>query len=197
MTRLTIAVVVTVCLAAGPAAAQIPLPAPTPQEAPAPPALFPADARIAFVDLQNVFAQSDFGDRARTQLAELQQALDLDLESRLEERDGLSRQIQSQQDIVTDAILAGMVANLRRLEREAQFARQEAQIQAEDLQGALIEEFRAQVIPVIEAIRVERNLLAVFSVPPAEDPGSGLQLIAADRSLNLSGEVVRRLNGAQ
>lgn len=183
-------------LAAGPAQAQTASapPEPAAQVAQASPAPFPADARIAFVDLQSVWAQSAFGQQARTELQALQQKLNLDLQSRLEERDGLSQKIQTQQGIVSDAIVAGWVATLGRLEREAQFKQREAQIQVDELQGALLGEFEERVLPVIETIRAERNLLAVFSVPPAGDPGSGLRLVAVDRSLNLSAEVIKRLD---
>jgi Skp family chaperone for outer membrane proteins len=164
---------------------------------PAEPVPFPEDARIAFVDLQAVFSQSALGRRARDEIGELRQQLSLELRAKTAEMDSLSEKIRTQETIAAEAILAGWTATLRRLEREAQFATQEAQIQVDELQNTFIGEFERKVLPVIETIRSERRLLAVFSVPPAADPGSGLRLVAADRSLNLSAEVVRRLDGVQ
>ena len=50
------------------------------------------------------------------------------------------------------------------------------------------------VRPVIESVRTEKNLWAVFALQPAQDGAGTLSLIAADPAIDLSMEVVTLLN---
>ncbi len=80
------------------------------------------------------------------------------------------------------------------MQREAQFAEQEAQAQVEQLQQRVLANFEALVRPVIESVRSERNLWAVFALQRAQDAAGTLSLIAADPAIDLSAEVVAVMN---
>ena len=107
---------------------------------------------------------------------------------------GLSEKIQAQQTIVGDAIIQTWNQDLARLQREAQFARQEAQIQSEALQQQVLADFSKKIQPVIEAVRVEKGLYAIVGVQ--NEPG-GLTLLSAEPGMDLSAEIVRRLNATK
>jgi len=80
------------------------------------------------------------------------------------------------------------------MQRVAQFAQQEAEVQVEQLQQRLLANFEAMVRPVNESVRTEKNLWAIFSVQPVQDGAGTLSLIAADPAIDLSAEVVALLN---
>ena len=84
--------------------------------------------------------------------------------------------------------------DLARLQREAQFARQEAQIQSEALQQQVLSEFEKKIRPVIETVRAEKGLQAIVGIQ--SEPG-GLTLLAAEPGMDLSAEIIRRLNAGK
>jgi Skp family chaperone for outer membrane proteins len=184
-------------LLAGTAAAQTttpPAPVAPPQET-APSRLFPADSKVAFVDLQRVFNQSAYGKKSLAQIAALETSLTAGLAERSKNLQALSEKVKTQQGIVAEATWLTWNSDLLRMQREAQFAQQEAQIQVEQLQQTLLGTFEKAVTPMIEAVRKERGLWLVFALQPATADAAPLSLVAADPSLDLSAEIVRRLDG--
>jgi Skp family chaperone for outer membrane proteins len=161
----------------------------------APPASAAArgDARFGIVNLQVVFNESTLGRQSLVQVRALEDKLRSELDARAKEIQGLSEKIKTQGSVAAPSALATWNTDLLRLQRAAQFAQQEAEIQVQQLMQALQEAFSAKVTPVIESLRAERGLSAVFGVQGAEAPGS-LTLLAIDPSVNLSNEVVSRLN---
>ncbi|HUL75543.1 MAG TPA: OmpH family outer membrane protein [Vicinamibacterales bacterium] len=176
---------------------QTPPPSPPPatgQTAPAQPALtmsFRADAKVGFINLQLIFDRSKLGQQGLGRMKALHDKLQADLADRNKEIQDLSSKIQSQQTVVGEATLTGWRSELDRLQRAAQFAREDAQAQAEQLQQQVLGDFEERVRPIVEAIRAEKGLWMIFAVQP--DPG-GVTLAASDPSLDLSGEVVKRLD---
>lgn len=172
---------------------------PTPQTVP--PAdtgmqrLFPADSKVAFVDLQRIFNQSAFGKDGVAKISSLETSLTAGLAERSKNLQALSEKVKTQQGIVEESVWLSWNTDLLRLEREAQFAQQEAQIQVEQLQRQLLGNFEKLVTPVIETMRKERGLWFVLALQPATADAAPLSLVAADPALDLSAEIVRRLNG--
>ena len=81
-----------------------------------------------------------------------------------------------------------------RLQREAQFAQQEAQVQSDQAQQDLLADFEKLIVPVINALRLEKKLDAILAV---QNEGGGLSLLSIDPGLDLSAEVIKRLNGSK
>jgi Skp family chaperone for outer membrane proteins len=178
------------------AAAQTPPttpPVPSPAEA-STLRLFPADSKVAFVDMQRIFNQSAFGKQSVAQISALETNLSAGLAERSKNLQALSEKVKTQQGIVNDSLWLAWNSDLLRLQREAQFAQQEAQIQIDQLQQNLLGNFEKMVTPVIESVRKERGLWLVFALQPATAEAAPLSLVAADPSLDLSEEVVRRLD---
>ena len=196
MVRPALTLALTLTLLPAVAAAQAaPPPAPpaAATQAPATTAAFPADTKIAFVNLDRVFGESEFGKSGMARVTALQTTLNAGLQVRARDIQALSEKIKSQQTVVEEATLLTWNADLLRMQREAQFAQQEAQIQVEQLQTSLLASFETLVQPVIEAVRKEKGLWFVFALPSAQAEPTGLTLLAADPALDLSAEVLKRL----
>jgi Skp family chaperone for outer membrane proteins len=199
MSRLVFVALV-LALSAVPARGQTSTPPPAQpaaaQAAPAipPQAPFPADARIAFVNLQFVFGESALGKQGNDRLRIFSDKVFAGLAAREKEITGLRDKIKSQTGLIDESLLKNWTNDLQRLQREAQFAQQEAQAQSEQLQQEVFAEFEKRVLPVLTALRVERRLHAIFSV---QSEGSGLTLLSFDPGLDLSSEVVKRLNATR
>ena len=195
MPQLVSAALVFLVLTATPAVAQT-----TPPPAPAPPApsmvqkLFRADSKVGFVDLQRIFNESAYGKQGIAKIGALQKTLADGLTVRSREIQALSEKIKTQQNIVAPAVWLEWNGDLQRMQREAQFAEQEANLQVEQLQQRLLANFESLVRPVIESVRTEKNLWAIFAVQPVQDGPGSLSLIAVDPAIDLSAEVVALLN---
>jgi Skp family chaperone for outer membrane proteins len=177
-----------------PAFAQTPVPPAT--QAAAPPAIapIPAGARIGFVNLQVVFTESAAGKQGQDRWRVLNDKLFSGLAARNKEIQGLTEKIQSQRALVGDVVLKQWNQDLARLQREAQFAQQEAQVQSDLAQQDVLADFEKLILPVINALRVEKKLDAILAV---QNEGGGLSLLSIDPGLDLSAEVIKRLNGSK
>jgi outer membrane protein len=191
MTRVISATVLSAFLLVSAAAAQTPAP-PTPAPAPAPaaqaPAPFPADARIGFVNLQSVVQNSRLGQAGQERLKTLTDQKSTEIGAKNKEIQTLQQEIQSGQNVLSAAVLSQKTTELDRKNRELQFLQEQAQVDVDALQNQLLEEFGNKVLPIVEQIRAERNLWAVFTT------GDGSGLAAINSALEISAEVVRRLD---
>ena len=111
-----------------PARPAAPAPQPAAQAAP-----FPADAKIAFVNLQFVFSESSLGKQGNERLKVFNDKLFAGLSARDKEIQGLTEKIKTQQGVVEASALKVWTNDLQRLQREAQFAQQEARVQSSQL----------------------------------------------------------------
>jgi len=154
----------------------------------------PTGARIGFVNLQVVFSESTAGKQGQDRWRVLNEKLFSGLAARNKEIQGLTEKIQSQRALVGDAVLKQWNQDLARLQREAQFAQQEAQVQSDQAQQDVLADFEKLIVPVINALRLEKKLDAILAV---QNEGGGLSLLSIDPGLDLSAEVIKRLNGAK
>jgi Skp family chaperone for outer membrane proteins len=192
--RLVALLVLGVLTSGVPAFAQTPAPPPAQAAVPAAIAPLPAGARIGFVNLQLVFTESAVGKLGQDRWRVLNEKLFSGLAARNKEIQGLTEKIQSQRALVGDSVLKQWNQDLARLQREAQFAQQEAQVQSDLAQQDVLADFEKLIVPVINALRVEKKLDAVLAV---QGEGGGLSLLSIDPGLDLSAEVIKRLNGAK
>ena len=196
MHRLVSAAMLSLALTPAFAAAQT-VPPQTPAAPASPPVvqkLFRADSKVGFVDLQRIFNESAYGKQGIAKIGALQKTLSDGLSARARDMQALSDKIKTQQAVVAPAVLLEWNGDFQRMQREAQFAEQEAQAQVEQMQQRLLANFDAMVRPVIESVRTEKNLWAIFALQPSQDAAGTLSLIAADPAIDLSAEVVALLN---
>ncbi len=182
-------------LVAGTALAQTPPPttqtpppaAPAQAPAPAPLPPFPADAKIAFVDLQTVVSQSALGRAGSAQLEALSKRLESELVAlNTKLKDAQSKQ-QTQSQLLSEVAAAQLAKDIDRLTRELNFKQQEAQSEIQAMQSDLLTDFERKVVPIMEAMAKEKGLYALFNV---QDSGA----VYFFPGLNLSPELVKRVD---
>jgi Skp family chaperone for outer membrane proteins len=200
MKRVLMLAIICICgaLYAVPAEAQqvqqVPPVQPVQEPAPVVQKLFREDSKVGFVDLQRIFSESAYGKQGMARVTALQKSLSDRLATRGRDIQALSEKIKTQQTLVTQQVWLEWNGELQRMQREAQFAEQEAQITVEQAQQSLLAQFEVMVRPVIESVRSQRKLWAVFAVQPTQESAGTLSLIAADPAIDLSAEVVQLLD---
>jgi outer membrane protein len=158
---------------------------PLPKPAPVP---FPPDAKIGFVDMQSLVNNSKLGKQGQEEMKKLREKLGGPIEAKQKEIVALQNKLQSQQNLVAENVLDGMKRDLGRMQRDLQQMQENLQAEGEQLQADLIANFSSKVQPLVEAIRNEKGLWAVWV--PTQDSG----LYAVHPGLDLTPEVLKRLD---
>ena len=202
MSRMLVAVGVvvvtgTASFAQAPAPATAKPAAPAPQAAapaPAPPSApvqlpFPEGAKIAFVVLQRVVAESNEGKAASARVQGLQQKKVAELNEKQKAAQGLQEKLDKSGAVMSEAARADLTKQVERAQVDLQRATQDAQQEVQELQQQLQEEFQRRIAPIIEQVGKEKGLHYIFN-----GPDSGL--VWADASLDITGEVVKKFDAA-
>ena len=158
---------------------------------PAPPTPFPADAKVAFVDLQRVVNDSKLGKTGLDEMKALNDKLSAEIQKKNKDIQALQDKINTQRTVAAEPILSGWMKDLDRQQRELQFMQQDAQVQVEQKQTELLATFQQKVLPIVEAIRNERGLWMIFQL------GETASIVAAHAGLDLTAEVTKRLDSAK
>ena len=163
-------------------------PAPAAPKPAATPVPFPAEAKVAYIDLQVVVRDSKLGKAGQDSMKVLNDKLAAALAVKNKEIQALQDKIKTQQGVVSDTVMNGMAKDLERLGREAQFMQQDAQVQIDQKNAELLQDFQVKVLPIVEEMRKEKGLWIIFAL------GENSNIAAAHAGLDLSGEVVKRLD---
>jgi Skp family chaperone for outer membrane proteins len=206
-TSLTLALTMSALLLAGAAMAQTAPPAqaqnPPQTQAPPPAApaatqkpapAFPPNAMFAFVSLQYVVSESRYGKAGSEELKKFSETKTAQLAALEKEIESSKTKLSSQRSLMSVEAQKNLETQIVNMQRKLQFEQESAQAEVQRLNADLLDRFQAKVLPIIEAIRKERNLLVVFA--QQDDPG-GLAVIAFDPGLDLSAEVVKRLDAVK
>jgi outer membrane protein len=161
-------------------------PAATPP-APKPPLPFPADAKIAFVDVNTIAGTSSSGKEASKKLQDLNNKKLTELQDKNKQLQALTTKRDQGGMVLNDSARASLDKEIEKLQRDIQFAQTNAQAEMQDLTNELQGEFQKRLIPVIAEIAKEKGLHAVFSIA---DSGAAFYL----PSLDISDEVIKRLD---
>lgn len=185
--------------------AQTPPPTPPPtvppaQAAPPTPAPvaepFPADARVGFISMQAVVAQSELGKAGSKEMETLTQTKNQQIGAKQKEVQALEAKAQSQAAVLSPEAMGNMRRELDRVNRELEFMKQQAQADVDLKNQELLAGFSQRVLPIVEAIRNEKGLWVIFAVQQDDGGGGTLMVAAAHPGVDLTLEVVRRLNAA-
>lgn len=166
-----------------PPAAQAPAPAP------APVLPFPEGAKIAFVVLQRVVAESADGKAASGRVQALQQKKVAELNEKQKAAATLQEKLDKSGAVMSEAARADLTKQVERAQVDMQRATQDAQAEVQELQNQLQEEFQRRIAPIIEAVGKEKGLHYIFN-----GPDSGL--VWADAALDITTEVVKKFDAA-
>ena len=167
-----------------------PAPAPAAQApAPATALPFPEGAKIAFVVLQRVVAESNDGKQASAKVQALQQKKVAELNERQKAAQALQEKLDKSGAVINEAARADLAKQVERANVDLQRATQDAQAEVQELQQQLQEEFQRRIAPIIEAVGKERGLHYIFN-----GPDSGL--VWADAALDITSDVVVKFDAA-
>ena len=161
-----------------------PAQAPTPTPSTQPIALFPAEARFAFIDFQQIVSTSVSGKLALRILKEFS-------DKKLNEIEKQNKQLQalnSKRDagVLSGAALAQIDKDMLKLQREIQFLQQDAEAEFTQMQSEFDTDLRKKVVPVVADIAKEKRLHAVFTADSA--------VLYILPGLNISDEVIKRID---
>jgi outer membrane protein len=164
-------------------AAQAPAPAPEPVLP------FPEGAKIAFVVLQRVVAESNDGKQARAKVLARQPRKVGELNEREKTLQALQDKVEKSGAVMSEAARGDLAKQVERAQVDLQRATQDAQAEVQELQQQLQDEFQRRIAPIIEAVGKERGLHYIFN-----GPDSGL--VWADASLDITNDVVKKFDEA-
>jgi outer membrane protein len=173
-----------------PPAQQAPPAAPAaaaPQAAPAPAPKFPEGAKYAFINIQRIASESSEGKTSSSRIEALRAKKAADLAEKNKAIEAL--QAKQRSAVMSEAASAQIQKDIDRTQVEIQRMTQDAQAELQELQNELQLDFQRKVGPVIEAVAREKDLQLLFS---QADSG----LVWADTGLDLTAEVIRRLDAA-
>ena len=208
MKALIVVVALSVMLAASPSYAQAtagaqppakpapaaPAPAaPAPVQAPAqPPAPkpFPQGAKVAYVVLQRIANESADGRVATTRIQALQQKKAAELNERNKQLQTMQQKLEKEGSVMSASAAAELQKNIEKQTLEVQRFTQDAQAEVQELQQSLQQEFQQRLEPVLQQVATEMGLQFVFNGPDAG-------LVWADSSLDISSEVIKKLDSAK
>ncbi len=203
MRRFTVAVGLSLALGAGvptlalaqakpttPATAtQKPAPPPAaPQAAPQPPRAFPEGAKIAFINIPRIAAESAEGKASTAKVTQLR-------EKKLAELNAKNKQLETAQQklnsggLLSEEARAATQKEAEKVQVEIQRLQQDAEAEMTDLQQQLQGEFQRKLSPIIQQIAVEKGLHILLS---QTDAG----MVWADSGLDLTAEVIKRFDAA-
>jgi outer membrane protein len=163
-------------------------PAPTPQAAPQPPRPFPEGSKIAYVNVQRVASDSEDGKASTAKLSALQQKKSTELNEKTKAVTAAEQKLQQGGSLLNDAARSQLEKDVERYKVELQRMQQDAQAEMTDMQQELQAEFQRKLLPIIQQVVAEKGVQILFSVG---DSG----ILWADTGLDLSAEVIRRLDG--
>jgi Skp family chaperone for outer membrane proteins len=164
---------------ASPAAAQ---PAPA-----APPPPFPAGAKIAFVNLQQVANLSGEGKISTGKVQALMAKKQTEAQAKSKALADAQAKLQSSGGILSDAARAQLEKDIERMNVEGQRFQQDAQAEINELSQQLQNEFQQKLFPVLEAVSKEKGIQVLLS---AADAG----VVWAEAGLDLTLDAVKKLD---
>jgi outer membrane protein len=170
-------------------AAQTPAKPAAPAAPPAP-LVFPADAKVAFVNMQFVLSESKLGKAGFEKVSTLSAKHQTEKTAKNAEIQKLQADIQTGGSVLSPAVLTAKNAEMDRLLRQAQTDEQQRQADLDTLQRQLLDDFQDKVLPLVEQLRAEKGLWMILT--PGSDGSGGI--VAANAALDLSGELVKRLD---
>lgn len=184
-------------LVAAPTFAQTPAPAPAQKPAPPavqpvkpePPRPFPEGAKVAYIDIQRIAAQSAAGRVSSDKVQALVKQKQAEAASRAKSLQDKQQKLQQSGSVMSDEARDKLQKEVQQDQIDAQRFQQDAQRQVQELQQELQQQFEKKLMPVIEAVVNEKGVQILLS---RGDAG----IVWANPDLDLTDEVIRKLDAA-
>jgi outer membrane protein len=170
-----------------------PAPAPAqpaqPAAQPRPVVPFPDGAKVAFVNVQRIANESAEGKSATGRVKALNDKKVAELGEKQKALAANQEKLQKGGSVLSDAARGQLEKDIEKLQVEIQRYTQDAQAEVQELQNELQVDFQKKLLPVIDAVSVEKGLHMVFSVV---DGG----VVWAHPGLDITGDVIKRFDAA-
>lgn len=183
-------------LVAAAAGAQTPAPQTPAPAAPAQPAAarpaprpFPADAKVAYVDLNTIATTSKEGQAAGVKIKDLQAKKTAELEAKQKQLQAAQQKLEQGGAVLSEAARAQQAKEVERLQTELQRSSQDAQKEVQEFTQELQLQFQQKLLPVIEQVAKAKNLHFILSIADAG-------VVWVDAGLNVTADVVAALDAA-
>jgi outer membrane protein len=178
-------------VAATPLAAQQPTSRPAPAR-PAPAATAPAGGvKLAYLNSRAILAQTPGYAVAETTFARELQASREEITKMQASLDSAASEFESAAVLLSPSVKAERQRQLVTQQQTVQQRQQDLQGRMEQRERELLEPLQQRVQAVIEGIRAEGNYALIFDVA-----AMGGAMVAADRSLDITAQVIQRLTAA-
>ncbi len=168
-----------------PATAQPPATQPPPAPA-APPRPFPEGAKLAYMNIPRIAAESAEGKSSTTRVNALR-------EKKLAELTAKNKQLETAQQklnsgsLLSEEARAAAQKETEKLQVEIQRMQQDAEAEMQELQQQLQLEFQRKLSPIIQQVAVEKGLHILLS---QTDAG----MVWAEPGLDLTNEIIKRFD---
>jgi len=155
-----------------------------------PKAPFPGGAKIAFVDLNYVFATSREGKTAATELQALQNKKKADIAARTKEVQALEQKLAESATVLSGEARGRLERDVARAKVDFERLMQDSQAEVQEKQQQFERAFSRKLFPAIGEIAEARDLWAVFSVGQEN-------LLWHQPALDISDELVARIDAGR
>jgi Skp family chaperone for outer membrane proteins len=162
--------------------------APVMQAAPQPPRPFPEGAKIAFMNIPRIAAESAEGKASTAKVNALREKKLADLNTKNKQLETAQQKLNSG-GLLSEEARAATQKEAERLQVEITRLQQDAEAEMQDLQQQLQLDFQRKLSPIIQQVAVEKGLHLLLS---QTDAG----MVWADSGLDLTGEIIKRFDAA-
>ena len=168
----------------------VPPPATPPAAQPQPARPFPEGAKIAYLDIQRVAAESAEGKVSTARVQALNQKKVAELNDLNKKLLADQQKLQAQGAMLNEAARAELERAIDRQQKELQRRQQDAQEEVQQLQTDLQNTFQGKLYPIIQQVVAEKGIEVLFS---QRDSG----IVFANPALDLTADVIKRFDAAQ
>ena len=125
-------------------------------------AVFPEEARVAFVDVERVAALSGEGRAATAKLDDLRTKKSAEVSARGKQVEALQAKLTQGETVLNDAARTRLQREFQRAQIDFRRFSEDAQAEVQEAQQETLRGFNAQLFPLIGQIAKEKKLWAVF-----------------------------------
>jgi len=193
MRRFLVAVAMSAVLGAAPATAVAQTPPATPQKpsqtTSLPAKSFPEGSKIAFVDVQRILSESTLGKGSMGKMSTLRAQKLAELTAKNKELETAQQKLAGGSLLSQDASVAAQ-KSVDRIQVDIQRAQQDAEAALQELQQQLNVEFDRALAPIVAQVALDKGVHILIRL----DSGA---IAWADPALDLTGDIVKRLDSAK
>ena len=165
-----------------------PAPAPAPATVPAtPPAPFPAGAKIAYVNLQQIANLSVEGKGLTAKVQALMQKKQNEAQTKSKALADAQQKLAQSSALMSETARAALEKDIERMNVEGQRFQQDAQAEINELSQQLQNEFQQKLFPILDLVAKEKGIDLLLS---AADAG----MVWAAPGLDLTMDAVKKLD---